>query len=106
MALTIKILYSLEKLVTVPDTYYNYRKTPGSLVTQQSEKHKRDYKWANAELYNFAEANNITFNIKRAFHKKEVFKIFGFTILKIYYYETVIKYKLLGFIPFLTKTGF
>ena len=37
------------------------------------------------------------------FKKREVIKMFGLTFLKVYYYENIIKYKLFGFIPFLTK---
>ncbi len=106
MAIVIKILYSLEKMVTVPNTYYNYRKTPNSLVTQQSIKNKKDFMWAKQELYLFASEHDIKLINSRGFIKKEIYKVGSLTILKIYHYEDIIKFKLFGFIPILSKTGF
>lgn len=102
VALLIKILYKSEKMVTVPETYYNYRKNPNSTVAVKTPKRKQDFKWAMNELNSFAEKHNIILQNKN-FVKREVFKLFGLTILKIYYYEDFVKYKLLGFIPFLSK---
>lgn len=100
MAILIQILFNYEKMVTVPKTYYYYRKTQGSTVTLKDAKSKDDFKWARKELNSFAEENNIILPDYKSFDKKEIFKIFGITILKIYYYRDVKKYKLCGFIPF------
>lgn len=101
MAILIKILFKYDKMVTVPKTYYNYRKTQGSTVTLTNTKSREDFKWARKELYSFAEKNEIFLPSYKAFEKKETFKLFGVTFLKIYYYKDVKKYKLCGFIPFL-----
>lgn len=101
MAILIKILFNYDKMVTVPDTYYNYRKTQGSTVTLKNTKSKEDFNWARKELYSFAEENEIVLPSYKSFDKKETFKFFGVTILKIYYYRDSKKYKLCGFLPLL-----
>ena len=103
LALTVKILYLMGKMVTVPDTYYNYRITPNSIVATVSPKHKEDYNWARSQMLNFVKEKNIKLPKDRKFYKKENIKLFNFTILKIYYFQNVVKYNLLGFIPFIKK---
>ena len=103
IALVIKILHQFGDMIIVSDTYYNYRLNPNSTVMQKSFKHSRDYNWAFNELYEYAEKNNININISNIIKKKEYYKVFNITLLKIYYYENLVKYKLLGFIPFIRK---
>ena len=100
MAILIKILFKYDKMITVPKTYYHYRKTQGSTVSLTTPKSKDDFSWARKELYSFAEENGIVLPTYKSFSKKEIFKFFGVTILKIYYYRDAKKYKLCGFIPF------
>lgn len=99
----VKILFYLGKMATVPNTYYNYRKNPNSTVRLISTKSKEDFKWASNELYSFAQKHEIILPNYKSFNKKEIFKFCGITILKIYHYTDVIKYKLFGFIPFIEK---
>lgn len=103
IAILIKILYKLKTLVTVPQTYYNYRKNPHSTVTLKTPKHKSDLKWAKNELNSFANEHEIILPSYKSFKTREIIRFFGITILKIYHYEDITKYKLLGFIPFLSK---
>ena len=103
IALTVKILYSMGNMVTVPNTYYNYRKNPVSVTATITKKHKDDYNWAKANMLNFVKENNIKMPRRKSFYKKEYIKMFNFTIIKIYHYEDVVKYQLLGFIPFIKK---
>ena len=103
IALVIKILHQFGDMAVVPDTYYNYRANPNSTVMQKTFKHSRDYNWAINELYEYAEKNNININISNVIKKKEYYQIFNITLLKIYYYENLVKYKLFGFIPFIRK---
>lgn len=103
VAILIKILYKLGTMVTVPKTYYNYRKNPKSTIKQKTPKHEQDLLWAKSELNTFAEENNITLPLNKSFEKREVIKLFGLTVLKIYYYDHHIEYKLFGFIPFASK---
>lgn len=99
MAILIKILYASKMLVTVPDIYYNYRRTPNSIVTQKSEKLEEDYKWAENELFSFAREKRITLPPIKKYDNKTTYKFLGINILKIYHYKEVKKYRLLGFIP-------
>lgn len=70
MALLIKIIYKLDKLVTVPDTYYYYRRNPGSTVATKSSKHTEDFRWAYDEVYKFAEENHIKILKNSNYRKK------------------------------------
>ena len=103
MALVIKILNTLGKMVTVPNTYYNYRMNSNSTVSQKTIKHVSDYEWAFEELFNYAKLNNIKLDLKNVVKKKEYYKMFNLTLLKVYHYFYRTEYKLLGFIPFITK---
>lgn len=88
-------------MVTVPDVYYYYRKNPTSTVASKSLKHKKDYQWAMRELRDFAEKNDIEIIFRNRCERKVRIKLFNITIMKIYYRENIVHYKLLGFIPFL-----
>lgn len=100
MALVIKIIDKLGDMVVVPDTYYNYRTNPNSTCFQKTPKHDANLKWAKNELYKYCEENNIYIDKSKVVVKKEYYKIFNFTLMKIYYYEKLVKFKLFGFIPF------
>ncbi|MCM1002749.1 MAG: glycosyltransferase [Candidatus Gastranaerophilales bacterium] len=104
IALLIKVLYHMDNMVTVPKTYYNYRRNIGSTVTQKTPKHKQDLLWAKNECRLFVEGHGIKLKKTTSFHKKERIKLFGVTILKIYSYEDFVQYRLFGFIPFITRT--
>ncbi len=99
MALLIKILHKMGSMVTVPGVYYNYRFNSESTVAQKTVKHTKDYNWAKDELVKYAEEQDILLDVTKLVQKKEYYKIFNFTLLKAYYYENLIKYKLFGFIP-------
>lgn len=99
MAILIKILYVSKRLVTVPDVYYNYRRTPNSIVTQKSKKLEDDYKWAENELYSFAKEKRIILPHIKKYDNKITYKFLGINILKIYFYGNIKKYRLFGFIP-------
>ena len=103
IALVIKLLHTFKRMVTVPNVYYNYRINPLSTVNQKNFKHKYDYKWAMNELYEYAKNNNIYIDKSDLIDKKVYYKLGNFTLLKIYYYESKVIYKLLGFIPFIKK---
>ena len=99
IALTLKILNSMEKMVTVPKTYYHYRKRKNSTVSTNSQRLKDDYKWAVDELYTYAKENDIFLEPMNKLYRKKYVKIFNLTMLKIYYYKNVVRYNLFGFIP-------
>ena len=100
MALMIKILHKMGKMVTVPNVYYNYRLNSFSTCAQKTSKHSCDYKWAINELTKYAQDNDIYLNFDNIVQKKVYYKIFNLTLMKIYHYESLRIYKLLGFIPF------
>lgn len=103
IAILIKILYSMGKMVTVPKTYYHYRRRENSTVTNSSQKHKNDFELAKKEMYDFAKEHNIKLKEIKRFYKKEYYKVFGITVLKIYHYSTGLEYLLFGIIPFMKK---
>ena len=100
LALVIKIVDKLDKMVTVPEVYYNYRINPNSTCFQNTPKRFANLKWAKDELYKYCEENNIYIDRSNVVIKKEYYKFFNFTLMKIYYYEKLVKFKLCGFIPF------
>lgn len=99
VALLIKILHQLGKMILVPDTYYNYRVNPDSTVAQKTPKRARDLAWAQRELIKYADENNINLDLNKILLKRGYFKIFNFTWLKAYYYDSLVVYKLFGFLP-------
>lgn len=103
MAILIKILFDLGDMVTVPDTYYHYRKREDSTVRTKTKKHREDFKWAINELYTFAKENKIKLKERNDLTQKEYLKIFGLTVMKSLHYENSTKYKLFGFIPVASK---
>ncbi len=103
IAMTIKILHQMGKMVTVPDTYYNYRVNPASTIHTTSVKHKKDYLWAINEQKSYAEENNILLDFNKILMQKIYYKFIGITIIKIYQYENLSKYKLFGFLTIATK---
>ncbi len=104
VAILIKIMYKLGNMVSVPNTYYHYRKRPSSTVTIKTDKNARDFRWAKKVMYDFAEANNVPLEERVDYNKKVNIKIFNVTVLKMYCSRKKIKYKLFGFIPFMTQT--
>lgn len=99
----VKIIYYLKGFVTVPNTFYHYRKNAGSIVTQKSTKHLEDRLYAESEMNNFMETHKIP--IQMYYKKPEKVKVsfLGIKLLKIeYYYPNITKYKLFGFIPIFT----
>ncbi|MBE7710886.1 MAG: glycosyltransferase family 2 protein [Cyanobacteria bacterium SIG31] len=100
MALLIKIIHKMKKMVTVPDVYYIYRLNPTSTCAQKTNRYSADYRWALGEMFRYADENDIILQRDNIIHKKIYYKIFNFTLLKIYYYESLKIYKLFGFIPF------
>lgn len=99
MAIIIKILHKLGKMVTVPDIYYNYRVNPNSTVAQKTPKRARDLAWAQNELAKYAKENNIQIDMSNVLLKRAYFKVFNLTWLKAYYYESLVIYKLFGILP-------
>lgn len=103
LALVIKIVDKLGKMVTVADTYYNYRLHSSSTTSNKTLKLLKDLKWAKNEMGKYAEENDILLDLSDMVQKKVYYKIFNLTLMKIYYYEKLVIYRLFGFIPFFKK---
>ena len=78
---TPQILYKMESLVTVPDTYYYYRRTANSTVTRRDEKANSDSKYMHAKCNEFIKENNI--DIDYLTDKTVRYRFCGLTIFKI-----------------------
>lgn len=102
MGWSIKVVYHLNGLVTVPDCAYYYRRNEFSIVSTQSPKHLADCLKSEEEMIEFAKENNIDVLNGYKMVKRDRIKFFGLNILKIfYYYPNTKKYTLFGIIPFL-----
>lgn len=94
-----RVIYHLNGFVTVPNTFYNYRRTEGSVITQKSAKHMNDCRYAESELVNFMQTHNIPMLIPCKMFKRAKVKFLGLPLMKIdYYYPDTTVYKLFGFI--------
>lgn len=78
---TPQVIYYLNKLVTVPNTYYYYWRTPNSIVANKSKVFKNDMKYAKNLASDFIKAHNI--NVENHTTKIKRFKLLGTTIFKI-----------------------
>ncbi len=94
--LTPQILYYLNKLVTVPDTYYYYWRRPGSGVTKKDQKSISDQKWANEQANLFFKEHNIDLSKHKTTTKRT--KILGITVFKTITKGSIKTYNLLNLI--------
>lgn len=100
MCWSIKILYYLNGLVTVPECAYYYRRNEYSIVSTKSAKHVSDAMESEKEMIEFAEEKHLPVLEGLKLVKREKFRFLGVTILKtFYYYPNTKKYMLFGIIP-------
>lgn len=78
---TPQVIYYLDKLVTVPNTYYYYWRTPNSIVATKSKAFKDNMEYAKNLASDFIKAHNI--NVENHTTKIKRFKLLGTTIFKI-----------------------
>ncbi len=98
---TPEILFYLEKLVTVPDTYYYYWDRPNSTVALKDEKHLNDKLWADEQSYAFFKEHNINIDEHKTMTKR--MKFLGVTVFKIIRKGNLKKYKLFNCISWSKK---
>lgn len=102
MGWSIKVIYYLNGLVTVPDCAYFYRKNEFSIVSTKSPKHLSDCLKSEKEMIVFANEKNLEILNGYKFVKRDRIKFLGINLLKtFYYYPNTKKYMLFGLIPFL-----
>jgi glycosyltransferase involved in cell wall biosynthesis len=99
---SIRIVYGANRFVTVPGTAYYYRKNPLSIMQSRSERKTEDFRRAWKELLDFAREHRIRFKEPYYMKQKTRTTLFGITILKGYHWNYRSRYKLFGFIPFMT----
>ena len=80
MYFTPQVLKNLKTLVTVPNTYYHYRKNPKSIVYTKCEKKEQDYKTGKKWVIDFLKDNGI--NLDEQLSKTKKYKILGLTVFK------------------------
>lgn len=108
IAWSIQIIYSLNGIVTVPDTGYYYRKNPCSIVMTKSVKHAQDCKDTEIIMINFAKENHLEeLLLGYKLTKRDRYRFMNINLLKVfYYYPNIKKYYLFGIIPILkVKSG-
>ena len=76
---TPQTVFYLKKLVTVPDTYYYYWRTPNSIVAKKSN--KKDLEHTRTLALEFIKKHKIS--IEKHITKVKRYKIFGISFLKI-----------------------
>lgn len=76
---TIKILYSLKTLVTVPETYYYYNRHSGSLVSRRDKKAREDSVYVRNQVEQFFLTHDVDSSCRIKTHR---YKLFGLTIFK------------------------
>jgi len=105
--LSIKAIYHLGRLVTVPDVNYYYRVNTNSIVkTRASAKKLKDHYDALVELFEFADAHNIKIDEKARNITKDKKYFMNILWLKIKRRRNSETLYLFGFIPFLTITRY
>lgn len=98
---TPQALYYLDKMVTVPDTYYYYWRSSNSTVTKKDGKSKQDLIYATQISENFIKEHNIDTSAHKAETKR--FKFLGLTIFKIKTKNKNIEYNLFNIIKWYKK---
>lgn len=96
MIWTPQVLYAVDKIVTVPDTYYYYWRHANTLVKKSNAKTDADLKYAKDKFVSFFKEHNI--DIDKYLVKVKKYKIFGITFLKIKQKGYKKEYTLLNFV--------
>ena len=91
------VIDKLNKLVTVPNTYYFYYETRGSISKKFDQKHEEDLRFANHECMEYIRRNHIKVNYKHySADKRVLFKSFGIRFLDIKIWEHLVLIHIMG----------
>lgn len=103
-----RAVYFSNKIVTVPNTYYHYWTNSNSTVKTMrvSDKKRKDALISKENVLRFFREHNLTSKTGNLVRRKNSFKICGFTVFKIYEWETRKVYYLFGAIPILEKISY
>ncbi|MDR0632318.1 MAG: glycosyltransferase [Holosporaceae bacterium] len=100
---SIRALYFLKTLVTVPTTVYYYWVNYKSTTREMTDKKQRDLLAARRDFIDFSSKYHINCDEKWYIKRKIVYKCFGIPIMKIHEWETIKKYYLFALIPIFEK---
>jgi glycosyltransferase involved in cell wall biosynthesis len=103
ISFTIRALYFLKTLVTVPGTVYCYRVNYKSTTRDMSDLKQRDLLAARRDFIEFSRKYHIICNEIWYAQRKTVYKCFGLPLMKVYEWETIKKYYLFGLIQIFEK---
>lgn len=104
---TIRALYYLKTLVTVPNILYHYRKNLNSIVKTISDKKNQDMINAREDVINFANEHNIYFKHSPGSYiiRRKKYNLLGLTLMKVVEYKTMKQYYLFSrFLVFEIRT--
>ncbi|MDR1375539.1 MAG: glycosyltransferase [Holosporaceae bacterium] len=100
---TIRALYYLKTLVTVPDTVYFYWVNHKSTTRDMGDKKQHDLLAARKDFIKFSRRHHINCEENHYIKKKITYKFLGMPLLKIYQWKTIEKYYLFALIPIFEK---
>lgn len=100
---TIRALYYLQRLVTVPKISYYYWVNTHSITRSMSDKMQYDSIIARRNSVKFFQKHAIPYDEKWARQYRTMYKLFGIPVLMIANWKTIRKYYLFGIIPFFEK---
>ena len=95
---TSKVLVEFEKLVVVPNVYYNYWTNSNSIVKTKSEKKIRDARYTKEKMLQYLKDNDV--NLDHYAQKTDKIKLFGLTVIKIKHYKNKKEYLLFNQLRF------
>ena len=103
-----RAVYFSNKLVTVPDTYYHYWTNYNSTVKtmRKSDKKRKDSLISKEKVLDFFRKHNLTSRPRNLIRRKNCIKFLGFTIFKIYEWDTRKVYYLFGAFPIMEKISY
>ncbi|MDR0555809.1 MAG: glycosyltransferase [Holosporaceae bacterium] len=101
---TIRALYFLKTLVTVPTTRYYYWVNQESITRVSTDKRRRDMLASRRDFIEFSDAHHINLGNDECYVKKKIiYKFLGIPLMKIYEWKTRKKYYLFSIIPLFEK---
>ncbi|MDR2157825.1 MAG: glycosyltransferase [Holosporaceae bacterium] len=103
IAFSIRALYFLKTLVTVPTTSYYYWVNYQSTTREMTDKKQRDLLAARLDFIEFSHKYHINCDEKWYVQSKTVYKFLGIPVMKVYEWKTIKKYYLFSLIPIFEK---
>lgn len=100
---TIRALYYLQRLVTVPGVSYYYWVNTQSITRTMSDKMQYDSIVARRNSVKFMQKHGLPYDEKWGRQSRVVYRLFGIPVLIVANWKTIRKYYLFGIIPFFEK---